>query len=308
MTRGRVAAGIVVGLVLAWLMGPEAPETSVVAVPDRPSVETTPTPVTIAEPDVLGARPPGERRMTVRCPLPVTVDDGRIEIVIEDAEGNPKTTRGSIDDDMLQFMSHGPDGAGLVTLPGFEKAGFLWFSTSDGTPDCLFPTDPTALPTGILRLLAPNHDGSSVLEFEVGKKSHRYRGEPLELELPMGKHRLQVCETAPLGYRCSYPERIEVLEGRVTEVEPQLPSADVGGLGVSIQPDALGLVLTQIADDSPFAELGLRPRDRVTAVNGVSARNWNKEALHLFENGEGPVEVSVQFYDGGQEHGLILER
>ncbi len=146
------ALALIAAILAIWLLRPAAPG----APPAAEAPAPPPAAVLPREAPPLEQLPAPRGWAELSCPLPVTVTRWeRIEVLVEDDGGEPIATAADLGPDLLRFRGPVPDGVGLVTLPGFEQAGVVWFTDAQGEVDCLFPRDPEPLPHGVLRLPAP---------------------------------------------------------------------------------------------------------------------------------------------------------
>lgn len=275
---------------------PEPDEAPGVALPEpREAPATSPTP------DLPDAQAPTGDRQTIRCPLPIDIGDGRVKLTIESPDA-PVITQGSIQAGVLEFQSFGPDGAGLVELPGYERAALVWFQASSG-PDCLFPDDPVPRPLGSVSVTFP--ESEHPLEIEVAGRTFPVEGGLAEVELPEGTHRIRICEQAPYGFRCS--PRSEVTVPDDARVDLELQANDVGGLGVAVHPDARTFTFIQVVPGSIADLAGIRPGDRALSIDGEPAHVGADAAWDALSADTDRIELEIERYDGGREV-MVLER
>lgn len=251
------------------------------------------------------APPPEKRWRDVTCLLPVvtpgSTDPDGVPLLVDDPWGpEPIPIAGSLRPSALVFSAPYDDGAALVTLPGHERAGLIWFTDAAGEVECLFPQDPVALPTGTVRLAALPARSESELYLHAGCGTHQEAtGEPVEFEAPVGTCEVAACRVTGRYHRCG--ERLEVVvrADRVTHASP-LPPAPVGGLGLDVRERTGFWMIGTVEPGSPAEDAGLVAGDHLLALDGVPITELGSQEVGQILVGDAgeTVELEVEHEDG----------
>jgi carboxyl-terminal processing protease len=86
------------------------------------------------------------------------------------------------------------------------------------------------------------------------------------------------------------------------------PRESLGGIGITIEPEAAGLKVVQVVERSPAAHAGLMPGDVITKVGSVSLADRSDEFGSDLIRGPIGTSVKLTFTRDGTEHVISVER
>ena len=291
------ALGLLGALVVVWwLLQPLEPPPSVATeAPVRP----VPTEVVATErPEAPVAKAVWR---TVPCLLPVRPTySGTANVLVEPPGSDPVWARGHTGPTVLTFDAPTPDGAGLVTIPGYARAGLIWFTDENGETDCYFPQDPKPVDHGRLRFPGPQMLGIDI-RFSLGG-SHVSEGQDwVEREFPEGPLEVQAC--GYLDYRlerCGPTETVQIVADQTTTWQPVLPPFR-NDFFIEFEPHEEGAMVRYGTDEHAIEHL-------VLSADGVSTYGLEGDELEDLIAVVGGVEVEVGTEDGVRSFVLQVPR
>ena len=82
------------------------------------------------------------------------------------------------------------------------------------------------------------------------------------------------------------------------------------GIGVTIQvtEDASGFLVTKVNEAGPACQAGMKPGDKIVAVEGTDVRGWDINETSLLVKGEENTQVNITVERGGEEITLTIIR
>lgn len=269
MTRRRwIGALALLALLLAlglWSQLPGAP-----ADPPAPAATPALAPLPASGPTLAKADPPSGP-FAVACPMvswgPNPAEHIAVMVFTDEDSTETEWVQGTVDEAWLRFEAPTSEGAGLVTLRGYERTSVVWWLRSDGTIECHFPDIPEPEAHGHLRVNAPPDPGPDALSLSLctvyeggrtcGGHSKKTNGPHLDIQAAAGTYAVQICRrTGDLGYCHDVTDLTLGPEGK-HELEVDWPPP-IAGTGVQATPDGDVYVLS-VTPDGPGDLAGVEP-------------------------------------------------
>ncbi len=273
-------------VLLGWLFQP--PDTSVptaeLTLPDIDRAPPMPEQADAAEVQ----RPVEAGWRDIACPLPVEPSSyGWTQVLVEPPGKDPTWSAGTLNTTTLKFMGPAADGVGLVTLPGYERAGLLWYTDSNGDIDCYFPTQPERLAHGVLRLPGPELLGEDMHLVVAGMGWSMPTTDDgwVEKEFPAGPVEVRVCTSSAMYSRsCTDVQTVTVVADKTTVFEPEVLAPP--DLTVEYEPHPDGFVLRYGNEEHSREML-------ILSVDGVPTAGMDQQTVEALVDADGEVKIEV---------------
>ncbi len=298
---------------LAWTaLRPEAaPPAAPLAreAPEEPLRTDRPAVPTAAAPDA----PSEISWRDIGCLLPVVPTRNLLSVgvAVDVPGGSPVTTTALVLEEVLSVKVPFEEGAGLVTLPGYERAGFVWFQTEDGQTECYFPRDPIREDHGKLRLPGQPDWGGDGLRFTIlrdrDQDVHRLLAADAEftvVDVVAAAYTIQACRSAGRHSQCTDFTPATVGADQVVDVHFDLPEDPLLIPDFKYRFSDEGVVVTTVPLRSVAEEAGLLARDLILAIDGEDTRGMSQtdfEDRILSTDPAHQFELDVEHPDGSVE-------
>lgn len=294
-----------------------------------PAVEGTmdlppPSPVQPLEPDgpLLAEAEVHTGPFDVACPMvtwgPPTPEHVAVLVFTEVDGTETKWVPGTSDEAWLRFSAPTHEGAGLITLRGYEQASVVWWTTDDGELECHFPDIPKLTSKTRIRAAIPELLEHEVVSMRVCRENEWDRqscrihsayamDDELDFTHDSGTWSIELCRRWGDLHGCTEPEDLTIGEDeQILELDwPPRPA----GTGVAIRRTEEGLLVIGVAPDGPGDRAGIVPGEVIDKVQGevrfIQPRGFQE--IVIGEEGE-TVTLRIEDEDGERHVPVTLEK
>jgi len=297
---------------MTWLFTPPDTGPALPEVPD-PVEEAVPEFADPRTPQTLGDAVELDVWTRVRCPLTVELvgrnDDQKVGLLADPETTDLTWVSGWIRDGALQFSVKVSEGAGLVTLYGYEQAPVVWFTTDEGDLRCVFSKDPQPIPMArlLLQVDAPADIPAEDLYVRACGQSifHDWK-EPYELLREEGTCLVRACRRSGALWGCGGAVRMDLDVG-THEVTLDVPDYEPAGLPLTFSHTDLGLQVDTFVPGSA-AEEELEEGDQIVAIDGEPLSGLTSVQRYELSVGPEGTEVVLRIRRGEEELEITLPR